>query len=52
MCAIAGYYRMNPSATLPGDELIRRMVRIMRHRGPDESGAYLDDTCALGLARL
>ena len=52
MCAIAGYFRMNPAATLPGDELIRRMVRIMRHRGPDESGAYLDDTCVLGLARL
>jgi len=28
------------------------MVNIIRHRGPDEFGAYFDNRCALGQARL
>jgi asparagine synthase (glutamine-hydrolysing) len=28
------------------------MVNMIRHRGPDEFGAYLDDKCVLGQARL
>lgn len=32
--------------------MIGRMVNQIRHRGPDEFGAYLDDRCVLGQARL
>ncbi|RKX23997.1 MAG: asparagine synthase (glutamine-hydrolyzing) [Candidatus Zixiibacteriota bacterium] len=51
MCGIAGYFQLE-STTSPDRELIGRMVRAIRHRGPDEFGAYLDDRCVLGQARL
>ncbi len=36
----------------PDRELVGRMVNAIRYRGPDELGAYLDDRCVLGQARL
>ncbi len=51
MCGIAGYFQLHePKA--PDQELIGRMVNILRHRGPDEFGAYLSDRAVLGHARL
>jgi asparagine synthase (glutamine-hydrolysing) len=32
--------------------LVRRMLQIIRHRGPDEFGLYVDHRVALGSARL
>ncbi|MBD3404051.1 hypothetical protein GF420_14255, partial [candidate division GN15 bacterium] len=51
MCGIAGYFQLNEPAK-PDHELIARMVNAIKHRGPDEFGAYFDDRCALGQARL
>jgi len=51
MCGIAGYYQLRGEAK-PDRDLLRRMVAIIRHRGPDEFGAYFDGKCALGQARL
>jgi asparagine synthase (glutamine-hydrolysing) len=51
MCGIAGYFQIDGKAG-PDRELLGRMVNIIRHRGPDEFGAFLDDKCALGQARL
>ncbi|MFH1701767.1 MAG: asparagine synthase (glutamine-hydrolyzing) [Candidatus Zixiibacteriota bacterium] len=51
MCGIAGYFQINQS-TPPDYDLIIRMVSILRHRGPDEFGAYFDNRCGLGQARL
>ena len=51
MCGIAGYFRLN-GQQLPDRELLTRMVGMIRHRGPDEFGAYFDRRCALGQARL
>ena len=51
MCGIAGYFQLN-GPTEPDHDLVRRMVRIIRHRGPDEFGAFFDDRCGLGQARL
>ena len=51
MCGIAGFFQVD--GTQPPDrELIARMVQMIEHRGPDEFGAYLDDKCVLGQARL
>ncbi len=51
MCGIAGYYHLTSPAP-PDRELIGRMVNAIRHRGPDEFGAYFDNRCCLGQARL
>jgi len=51
MCGIAGYYQIKGKAR-PDRELMGRMVNMIRHRGPDEFGAYFDDRCFLGQARL
>lgn len=51
MCGIAGYFQLNESVP-PQKELIGRMLQIIRHRGPDELGAYFDTRCGLGQARL
>ncbi len=51
MCGIAGFFQIEGKAE-PDRELIGRMVNIIEHRGPDEYGAYLDDKCVLGQARL
>ena len=50
MCGIAGIINFNGSEDkVP---LLRRMIGIMRHRGPDAAGIYTDDIAALGHARL
>jgi asparagine synthase (glutamine-hydrolysing) len=51
MCGITGYFQLNGTSK-PDDVLLRRMVNILSHRGPDEFGAYLDNKCALGHTRL
>ena len=51
MCGIAGICLLRG----PGNvsvETLSRMTGILRHRGPDESGIYVDDQVGLGHARL
>jgi len=45
MCGIAGFNFDDP-------ELLRRMCRVMEHRGPDEEGFYEDGYMSLGNKRL
>lgn len=47
MCGIAGVISNNK-----GKEVIGEMLRCMRHRGPDDSGTYVDDHAAIGMNRL
>ncbi|HHT9158674.1 MAG TPA: asparagine synthase (glutamine-hydrolyzing) [Candidatus Brocadiaceae bacterium] len=50
MCGIAGIYNLDGA---PADiELLRRMLSLMTHRGPDDQGEYIDDALALGHRRL
>lgn len=51
MCGIVGKYCFKN----PGDislNQIKKMIGIIHHRGPDESGIYLDDQIGMGHARL
>lgn len=51
MCGIAGKFVQHSPSKISVD-LIRSMIGIMQHRGPDECGLFLDDHVALGHARL
>ncbi|GAB1469204.1 asparagine synthase (glutamine-hydrolyzing) [Chloroflexota bacterium] len=51
MCGIVG--RVNFNAAEPIDQAsIRRMLNAIRHRGPDDSGVFVDSQVGLGSARL
>jgi asparagine synthase (glutamine-hydrolysing) len=51
MCGIAGILG-GPDAGPPTLEDLRRMVAMLRHRGPDGYGLYRDDRVGFGHARL
>jgi asparagine synthase (glutamine-hydrolysing) len=46
MCGITGFLGMR------NDELIRKMTRILSHRGPDHEGIFVDKNISLGHRRL
>ncbi|WP_243318701.1 asparagine synthase (glutamine-hydrolyzing) [Geothrix paludis] len=51
MCGIVGICALNggpPAET----STLRRMLGMIRHRGPDQFGIYVDDHAAMGNARL
>jgi asparagine synthase (glutamine-hydrolysing) len=51
MCGIAGF--VSPSVRSDAaSQTIRSMLSLIRHRGPDETGFYLDDGVAMGTVRL
>ena len=50
MCGIAGL--IDYRAEMPLETTISRMVRSIRHRGPDGQGEYVRDNIAIGHARL
>ncbi|MEI6083185.1 MAG: asparagine synthase (glutamine-hydrolyzing) [Verrucomicrobiota bacterium] len=51
MCGIAGILNMQP-AEPPHEGALRQMLAMIRHRGPDQFGIYLDEQVGLGSARL
>ncbi len=51
MCGICGVVALEAPLDLPF-ETPERMIGVMRHRGPDEFGAWRDDHAFLGHARL
>jgi asparagine synthase (glutamine-hydrolysing) len=50
MCGIAGYVNGETGRLSRAD--LEKMMRSIRHRGPDASGAYLDGECGMGHLRL
>jgi asparagine synthase (glutamine-hydrolysing) len=51
MCGIvgiAGHHLLSPDR----EDRIARMMAVLSHRGPDDSGSYVDDRMALGHRRL
>ncbi len=51
MCGICGVMALDGPLALP-EQTPERMIGIMRHRGPDEFGAWRDRSTFLGHARL
>jgi asparagine synthase (glutamine-hydrolysing) len=51
MCGICGAVWVDPANALQ-PEALRAMMRQLVHRGPDESGEYIDHHAALGFRRL
>jgi asparagine synthase (glutamine-hydrolysing) len=55
MCGIAGFAGTNIDAPLRQEEaraLLDRMCAAIRHRGPDDGGAWVDGDVGLGMRRL
>lgn len=50
MCGIAGYINLNESPADPS--VIRRMTDVIRHRGPDGEGHWVEENVAIGHRRL
>jgi len=51
MCGIVGIVNIQGDQPIQ-EETLRRMLAMIRHRGPDQFGIYLDDQAGLGNARL
>jgi asparagine synthase (glutamine-hydrolysing) len=51
MCGIAGVFNYHDKE-LSTEAILKRMLSIIRHRGPDESGIYSGDGIGLGSVRL
>ncbi len=51
MCGIVGTLNLNKKHMISEHE-IRQMLGMIRHRGPDQFGMYLDDQVGMGSARL
>lgn len=51
MCGIVGILNTEPAEPV-GEHEVRQMLAMIRHRGPDQFGIYLDGPAALGSARL
>ena len=51
MCGISGILNLRAPAPI-NTEHLRRMTYALRHRGPDETGAYVDDWVGLAQSRL
>ncbi|PYS98853.1 MAG: asparagine synthase (glutamine-hydrolyzing), partial [Acidobacteria bacterium] len=53
MCGIAGFAGDNTKLTTEERaDTLERMLRVIRHRGPDDQGALLSEGVALGMRRL
>ena len=51
MCGICGFYEYK-SQKPASQEALAEMLRVLHHRGPDDSGAHFDKDLALGMRRL
>ena len=51
MCGITGILNLTEDSPIP-EESLRQSLGMLRHRGPDGFGIYLDDWVGLGSARL
>src|ERR1700675_1127528 len=50
MCGIAGLFNLDGAAVAP--ESLRGMIRMLSHRGPDDTGFHAENGVGLAHARL
>lgn len=50
MCGICGQYNFN--GAFVSEDIIRKMMKKMRHRGPDDHGVFIKGPIGLGIVRL
>ena len=50
MCGICGIAAPTPSSELLS--ALRRMNQALRHRGPDDTGEFIDGACGIAMTRL
>lgn len=50
MCGICGIIKFNSST--PETNKIQKMMSVMKHRGPDDEGIFIEDNIGLGFVRL
>jgi asparagine synthase (glutamine-hydrolysing) len=51
MCGIAGIV-VSPGQAPPSGSLGQRMIDVIHHRGPDDSGLHCDEHALIGMRRL
>src|SRR5262245_42727200 len=51
MCGIAGIVKLDPAETVDAAR-VKRMRDVLRHRGPDGEGLWIDGPVGLGHRRL
>src|SRR5664279_5542720 len=52
MCGIAGLYNYHSSKEPSTEQNLKKMLALINHRGPDESGVFLDNNIGIGSVRL
>lgn len=52
MCGIAGIYNYKSPIEHSNEINVKRMLSVIDHRGPDESGVYINNNIGLGSVRL
>ncbi len=52
MCGIAGIYNFLHKNDLSTEESVKKMLSMIKHRGPDESGIYVGENISIGSVRL
>lgn len=52
MCGIAGIFNYHSTKEPSAERNVRNMLSMIHHRGPDESGIYLNQNIGIGSVRL
>lgn len=52
MCGIAGIFNYHSSLEASDEQNVKKMLSLIHHRGPDESGVYMDKNLSIGSVRL
>jgi asparagine synthase (glutamine-hydrolysing) len=52
MCGIAGIYNYKSNKEPSIEHNVKNMLSLIHHRGPDESGVYIDNNIGIGSVRL